>query len=420
MIRKLQLRNFKNFEDATLELGPLTTLIGTNASGKSNIRDAFRFLHGISRGYILSEILGEKWGEGGVLQWAGIRGGPREVTYDNGGQFEVTVWFDVKSPDEENAVVPALYTIRVRVAPNTEAPSLLAESLRFDNRESIEITGFHLGMPMVGFEPANPIKRRKQSPRTYSQYASILHQVDEFSIADFPECPLWADAAIHALSSFRFFDFSPESMRKPSFPGQVVLVDRGENLSSVLFQICSDPARKATLLAWVNELTPMDACDFDFPVDQIGRVLLTLVEEGGRRTSAYSASDGTLIFLGMLAALLGPEAANFYFFEELENGIHPQRLSLLLDLIEHKVADGKIQIVATSHSPFLLSFLRPAALEHVSLVYRNEGRPDAKIKRILDLPDARRIIGEQNLARLHVSGWFENAMQCTEEAAVPG
>jgi AAA15 family ATPase/GTPase len=31
--------------------------VGTNASSKSNIRDAFRFLHGISRGYNLAKLL---------------------------------------------------------------------------------------------------------------------------------------------------------------------------------------------------------------------------------------------------------------------------------------------------------------------------------------------------------------------------
>jgi hypothetical protein len=41
MFRELQLTNFKNFRDATLELGPFTVLVGANASGKSNLRDAF-------------------------------------------------------------------------------------------------------------------------------------------------------------------------------------------------------------------------------------------------------------------------------------------------------------------------------------------------------------------------------------------
>ena len=60
MFTSLRLVNFKNFADETLKLGPFTVIVGANASGKSNIRDAFRFLHGIGRGYTLAEIMGGK------------------------------------------------------------------------------------------------------------------------------------------------------------------------------------------------------------------------------------------------------------------------------------------------------------------------------------------------------------------------
>src|SRR5580692_49131 len=84
MIESLRLQRFKNFRDCVLPLGPLTVIVGTNAAGKSNLRDAFRFVHGMSRGYSLAEIIGEKYVEGGVLQWKGIRGGIREAAmYDN-------------------------------------------------------------------------------------------------------------------------------------------------------------------------------------------------------------------------------------------------------------------------------------------------------------------------------------------------
>ena len=55
-----------------------------------------------------------------------------------------------------------------------------------------------------------------------------------------------------------------------------------------------------------------------------------LRETNGRETSAHSASVGTLRFLAMLAALLGPDPAGLYFFEEIDNGIHPSRLNLLI------------------------------------------------------------------------------------------
>ncbi len=79
MFTSLRLRDFKNFADERLRMGPFTVIVGANASGKSNIRDAFRFLHGIGRGYTLADILGGKCGAGGQVEWEEIRGAPAEI-----------------------------------------------------------------------------------------------------------------------------------------------------------------------------------------------------------------------------------------------------------------------------------------------------------------------------------------------------
>lgn len=47
MIKQLTVKNWKSFEEATFFVDPLPILIGANASGKSNLLDAFLFLHRI-------------------------------------------------------------------------------------------------------------------------------------------------------------------------------------------------------------------------------------------------------------------------------------------------------------------------------------------------------------------------------------
>ena len=156
----------------------------------------------------------------------------------------------------------------------------------------------------------------------------ILSQMTE---QDRPgDAPSASAAVSETLRSMRFLDLDPEAMRQPSQPGQVILGDRGENLSSVLQSICSDPALEQTLLSWVRALTPMDAVELGFEHDFAGRVMMYLVESSGARVSALSASDGTLRFLALVAALLSPDSGKLYFFEEFDNGIHPTRLHLLL------------------------------------------------------------------------------------------
>ena len=64
--------------------------------------------------------------------------------------------------------------------------------------------------------------------------------------------------------------------------------------------ICEAPNRRAALIEWTRELTPMDVQDLEFPTDTItGRVQLAFREANGRSVSAWSASDGTLRFLAM-------------------------------------------------------------------------------------------------------------------------
>jgi predicted ATPase len=204
----------------------------------------------------------------------------------------------------------------------------------------------------------------------------------------------------------RFFDWDPQAMRAPSQVGQDVLGDRGQNLSSVLKAICDDPAQKEALAEWMRALTPMDVTDFAFPTDFTGRTLVHLVEPGGRRVSAHSASDGTLRFLALLAALMGPKAARFNVIEEIENGLHPTRLDLLVELLERQAAPDK-QVVVTTHAPQVLRLLSEEAMQHAALVYRLEGERDAHVRRILDLPDAERVLGEYDPAWLFESGWLE-------------
>jgi predicted ATPase len=414
MLQDFRLRGFKNFRDAQLILGNLTLLVGTNASGKSNLRDAFRFLHGISRSYTLAEIIGEKWIEGGSQVWKGIRGGTREATYCNQATFllEVTL-----SPSAGGGN----YKIEVEVGANGKAPRVTRESLwggptmYFDSHDPGDPPAQE-GPQYLFVRLPRDAKNRKHGKRLrFVSSQPVLSQITAHDEAT-AKLKSVAKQVMEALGSMRFLDLAPDAMRIPSLPGQDILGDRGENLSSVLQSICESEPTKAAILEWIRELTPLDVTDFEFVPDQTGKILVTLIEAGGQKTSAYSASDGTLRFLAMIAAMLGTKPARFYFFEELENGIHPTRLYLLLQLIEQKVKGGRIQVVATSHSPQLLGFLSENARAHAALVYRLENHPDARILPIMKIPEADRVLREQNLARLLASGWLEDAVAFLEGA----
>jgi predicted ATPase len=128
MITKLKLKNFKNFKQAEVTFGPVSVLVGANATGKSNVRDALRFLHGIARGYSLAEIIGEKYGEGGQLQWSGIRGGTREACFSGESVFTVAIEMERKESGSRMETTYS-YEIAVQCGTNGSAPRVSCERL---------------------------------------------------------------------------------------------------------------------------------------------------------------------------------------------------------------------------------------------------------------------------------------------------
>lgn len=420
MLRQLQMWNFKSFEQASLRLGPFTTLIGANASGKSNVRDAFRFLHGLSRGYSLAETIGEKWIEGGVLQWRGVRGGSRHIVRHGAHQFTLAANFDIQDGSRVRNVG---YLVTVEITEGDFLPRIRREVLKIGGKESYVFDTHPDGIALGNPDPMHILARvRKLGPGAPRHVQFMSTQPVLTQVESNPASPEWAgriaDATATALGSMRFLDLNPDAARQPSQAGVVTLGDRGENLSSVLQAIARDDSMRRELTDWVRELTPLDVADLDFETDPSGRVLAVLTEEDGGRTPLSSASDGTVRFLATIAALLGPERARFSFFEEIENGIHPSRLHLLLELIGRSVQDSNTQVLATTHSPSLLLELDPRQREYASLTYRLP-TGGASIKRITELPDARRILSEHDSSRLMAAGWFEDTAAFAE-AGRPG
>ena len=416
MLTSLRLVDFKNFADETLHMGPLTVIVGANASGKSNLRDAFRFLHGIGLGYTLSEIIGGKYGAGAQREWAPIRGAAGEII--RFGQADFTLGVRASGID---------YSIRVGRSEERGGTFRVREERlagRWPPWDPTYTSHPDPGDPVRQQDDETHLLLRMGKTGTQRKYGNrIAVRPDQPALTQIHEHRRvaktqkeHAQRVIDLLAGMRFLDLEPNRMREAAFPGETRLGDGGENLPTVLKAICADEQRREALAEWTRELTPMDVRDFDFPVDPTtGRVQLAFREANDRRVSAYAASDGTLRFVAMLAGLLGSETQRLYVFEEIDNGIHPTRMRLLLDLIEGQTAKERIQVVTTTHSPDLLAMVGDRTFENTSVVCRREGMEDAVIRRVKDLPKAAEIRRSQGLGRLHASGWMEDAIAFSEE-----
>jgi predicted ATPase len=101
---------------------------------------------------------------------------------------------------------------------------------------------------------------------------------------------------------------------------------------------------------------------------------------------AQAASEGTLVVLGILAALQGPSPAGLLLLDDLERGLHPKaQRDLVVELRKALATMPDAQIVATTHAPYLLDELSPE--EVVVLGRAASGAVTAR--RLADHPKAR-------------------------------
>lgn len=199
-------------------------------------------------------------------------------------------------------------------------------------------------------------------------------------------------------------------MRELSHSGPP-LRDDGANLSGVLHALVRDSETRKTFIEWVAELCAPELADLDFiEVEELGDVMVVLVERDGRRITARSMSDGTLRFLGILTALYTAEPDSILCFEELGAGLHPARVQLLLELLEAAYRERRVQTIVTTHSPSLLRWLPDERLGQAILLARTPDHPGTIARRLGDLPgffDAVRSLGLEEMFGMQ---WLEAAL----------
>lgn len=125
MISEFAFKNWKSHQNSVLHIDPLSVLIGTNASGKSNALDALLFLNRIACGSQLTSALqgdGAQIAMRGGIEWAARRPGDTfslQVTVRAGEQMDYEYGIDgcVRS-NRCDLVAEQLIRIKYRIAKN--------------------------------------------------------------------------------------------------------------------------------------------------------------------------------------------------------------------------------------------------------------------------------------------------------------
>lgn len=365
-IERVWAKNFRSIADATLDLGPMTVLVGPNASGKSNVLDVLRFLKdalrfdleaavSLRRGFdaILRRTEGPRPESMEIGIAAAIRGTSRqpdrfriEYSYALGAEPDggyVVLW-ELATVNSEPAGQREPLALRVENGRIT-SPGQWAEHIVPDARsrpDDAEGTGFD----------ATDLNMRRLVRAWAIGRAPGAREVEE-------PVALMARALERMLSRIaltRYYHIFPNAIREPQALGNPQALDEDAgNLASVLRNL--ERKRPADFGRMKGSLARLVPGVSDIEVVSVGGYLVVRLKHedmrGGGWLDLAQQSDGTIRLLGLLTGLNQIRSLlSLIGIEEPELTVHPGALTALSDVL--KEATQRSQLVLTTHSPELI------------------------------------------------------------------
>lgn len=317
---------FRSLRDESIPLSELNLFIGTNASGKSTILDALRFLH---EGVQERDFRPPVFSRGGIvhLPWKGEEARRVEllVSLENeGSRYEWSVRLN-KEGFYEFSVQEDVYEFHKPSPPSHLLSADAGRGWWWSGAKGDRVT-------------------LAQPPTTCALAAAA---VDE----SFP-----ARSVAEFVSRWGFFDPSPFLLRRDWTDLDSSRFDPyGRNLAHRLFELkkTSPEAFEQIVSATQSVLGLPSQIDLR---ESEERVYFVQHEPGLQfPVHQVGASSGTLRMLALMTALFGEAGSNLIGIEEPENHVHPTALKAFAEYLLK--ARDRVQILVTTHSPLLLDFL---------------------------------------------------------------
>jgi predicted ATPase len=204
------------------------------------------------------------------------------------------------------------------------------------------------------------------------------------------------------------FDHHAIAARSPARDG-AELTTTGGNLAAVLATLRKNyPADFAALRAELMRILP-EYAEIECEMGKDGLVGLVLVlREGGERIPADNISQGTLYLLTMLALAFDPTPPSMVCIEEIDRGFHPRLLREVRDVLyrlSHPAGFGlkrtPVQVIATTHSPYLLDLFRDHPEE---IVISEKVGVAATFSRLAERTDLKELLEEGTLGDMWFTG----------------
>ena len=88
----------------------------------------------------------------------------------------------------------------------------------------------------------------------------------------------------------------------------------------------------------------------------------------GRWLTADQLSEGTRIVIALQTILGAPEPQpRVLLFDDLDRGLHPSAQRALAKQLKEEAEQGRVQVIASTHSPFVLDTVEPSCVRMVQM-----------------------------------------------------
>jgi len=219
----------------------------------------------------------------------------------------------------------------------------------------------------------------------------------------------WAELRMR-LQGIRAYLFDHYAMGVPAKTSEgTELSSNAGNLAAVLAQRREQaPAAFARLEAEFSRLMP-EFAGLDFREAGEGRVeLLARLAQDKDLLAAENLSQGSLYMLATLTLAYAPQPPDLVCLEEADRGAHPRMLREVRDALYRLSYPGDageqrapVQVIATTHSPYLLDLFKDHPVE---VVLAHKQGNAASFTRLSERTDLLDLMKEAHLGDLWYSG----------------
>jgi len=352
---QITIEGFQRLFSVSVDMRPLTVMIGANGVGKTAFLEMFSLLAASANGQLQSKI-------------SELGGLSEMVTRDKADNVAISLSMpDSRLRDRYAWDVTDSFKYHLQLGIKGQFYEISREILthQFNNSSTqyIDAQGGNVKYYEQQNQSHRSRKRTKEklvSPNwEHNLFETLLYQIPKNYSKSKPEIlrKTIASCAFYKAWELNVAPKSPVRLPQPMRPA-ILPGANGEDLVSCLFYLRETDSDRFEIIEDTLSVAFPDFERLNFPPVAAGTLAMTWKDKNfSQPLYMHQLSEGTLRFLWLVTLLQSRDLTAVTLIDEPEVSLHPELLKLLADVMRE--AAQRTQLVVATHSDRLIRFLEP-------------------------------------------------------------